>query len=130
MLNGISLRLQPSRGTVNFIWAQLYTGVNSFLTYHGKQPIRRLSISGIKTCSVFPFLLCIPVRKQWAPGLKQLRVWLHDSSLPIRSTLLPLVASLSSFTWCCVETHAASPGNSLFNVCVPNTFCASGPMFE
>src|SRR5712691_9777845 len=28
MMNCISHRLQPFRGTVNFIWAQLYTGVN------------------------------------------------------------------------------------------------------
>src|SRR6266550_2277215 len=29
MMNGISHRLQPYRGTVNFIWAQLYTVVNT-----------------------------------------------------------------------------------------------------
>src|SRR6266487_1443997 len=29
MLNNISHSLQPSRGSVNFIWAQLYTVVNS-----------------------------------------------------------------------------------------------------
>src|SRR5437763_1715910 len=28
MMNCISHRLPPYRGTVNFIWAQLYTGVN------------------------------------------------------------------------------------------------------
>src|SRR6266849_2651525 len=31
MLNGISHRLPPSRGTVNFIWAQLYTVVNNLV---------------------------------------------------------------------------------------------------
>jgi DNA phosphorothioation-dependent restriction protein DptH len=31
MLNGISHRLQPSRGTVDFIWAQLYAVVNTGL---------------------------------------------------------------------------------------------------
>ncbi len=29
MFNGISHRLQPSRGAVNFILAQLYVGVNT-----------------------------------------------------------------------------------------------------
>jgi len=36
MLNNISHRLPPYRGVVNFIWAQLYTAVNSF----GSWPIQ------------------------------------------------------------------------------------------
>ncbi len=63
-------------------------------------------------------------------GLKQLRVLPYDSSLLMRSTLLLPVASVTSSTWCCARTPAASHGSSSLNACTPSKFCASGLVFK
>src|SRR5579875_1046186 len=47
MLNGISHRLPPSRGAVNFIWAQLYAVVNN----HERNSRRRVDSQSAAGCS-------------------------------------------------------------------------------
>src|SRR5260221_461853 len=69
MLNGISHRLPPSRGTVNFILAQLYIGVNMVLVGiqdHTAGPAQSTSVTPIfdvaaATLPFYPFS-CAVVR--------------------------------------------------------------------
>src|SRR5258708_33510237 len=69
MLNGISHRLQPSRGTVNFIWAQLYAVVNTAGTTYYQALIERAQRRIANPAHAMLFVSLLQERSQLFNGL-------------------------------------------------------------